>query len=432
MTSTDDLVRKAQAARDALQGFYFSAEEGSPLEAGALAGAEAITGLLERVPLTPTSGDLEKLSGAATPGRFMVEVSPDGDALWVGSARGDGVKLRHIVYGVNGLLGYRAEYADRVRADADYIAALINAHRSGQNLGPMTADEILGVARKAAARAFIENGHEEIAERVLAGQHDDYGNVKCSIDAINILLAEQSSTPDGVIKERGEDDADLNARLKAAGMYSIPEMMGVTPLTRWTVQAGMTNLDAFTAWLDRRVGQFLRMKASYELGDKDKGDELYEWVNAHSAALSEVRENFRAAREAMAVAPASTVQPPSSQESGVGENEGETHTEALERVLRDVASYLGVGGYNAPAVDPDTFYRKIIDGIALTTDPLAKDAARYRKLRTVGAAPGGTLHLEEGLVFVASNLDAWLDYCLENGRPPAPSHAIEFPSQEGA
>ena len=61
------------------------------------------------------------------------------------------------------------------------------------------------------------------------------------------------------------------------------------------------------------------MKAGYELGDKDKGDELYEWVNAHSAALSEARENFRAAREAMAEAPASTVQPPSSQVGGVGE-----------------------------------------------------------------------------------------------------------------
>lgn len=139
---------------------------------------------------------------------------------------------------------------------------------------------------------------------------------------VTVSPAEASSpTPDGVIKERGEDDADLNARLKAAGMYSIPEMMGVTPLTRWTVQAGMTDLDAFAAWLDRRVNQFLRMKAGYELGDKDKGDELYEWVNAHSAALSEARENFRAVREAMAEAHTSTVPDPSSQESGVGETD---------------------------------------------------------------------------------------------------------------
>ncbi|QRE77358.1 hypothetical protein [Methylobacterium aquaticum] len=142
-----------------------------------------------------------------------------------------------------------------------------------------------------------------------------------------------SPTPDGVIKERGEDDADLNARLKAAGMYSIPEMMGVTPLTRWIVQAGMTDLDALATWLDRRVSQFLRMKAGYELGDKDKGDNLYEWVNAHSAAFSEVRANLRAVREAIAEAPASIVQPPSSQESGVGETEGSKVTAWLERQI---------------------------------------------------------------------------------------------------
>lgn len=153
-----------------------------------------------------------------------------------------------------------------------------------------------------------------------------------------------SPTPDGVIKDRGEDgrrpdgpglshsvarpkgspaaaasipgaDDALNARLKAAGMYTIPEMMGVTPLSRWMVQVGMDNLDFFQAWLERRIREFLRMKAGYELGDNDKGDELYEWVLAHSAALSEVRDNFLAAR-------ASPPDTPSSQDSGVGESEG--------------------------------------------------------------------------------------------------------------
>jgi hypothetical protein len=92
----------------------------------------------------------------------------------------------------------------------------------------------------------------------------------------------------------------LDERLKAAGMLTVPEMMGVTPLTRWEVHAGMSSLDAFRDWLDRKAAEYLRMKAAYELGDKDKSDDLYEWVLAHSAVFSVVRANFRAA----ALAPA--------------------------------------------------------------------------------------------------------------------------------
>jgi hypothetical protein len=78
-------------------------------------------------------------------------------------------------------------------------------------------------------------------------------------------------------------------------MFTVAEMMGVTPLTRWTVQAGMDSLEFFEVWLARRAAEFLRMRAAYDLGDKDKSDELYEWVLAHSAALSEVHANFKAA-----------------------------------------------------------------------------------------------------------------------------------------
>ena len=69
-----------------------------------------------------------------------------------------------------------------------------------------------------------------------------------------------------------EQDDDLNARLKAAGMYSIPEMMGETPLSRWTVQAGMTDLTFFEKWLERRLAQSLRMRVGYELGDNALND----------------------------------------------------------------------------------------------------------------------------------------------------------------
>lgn len=100
--------------------------------------------------------------------------------------------------------------------------------------------------------------------------------------------------------------------------------------------------------------------------------------------------------------------------------------EDAEEVLRGLASYLGVGGFNAETVDADVFDRKIRDGIEILTAPLRQGWQRYLKLRSIGAAPNGTLHLQKGLVMVATNLDAWVDEYLEKGRPPAPSHAVEF------
>ena len=95
-----------------------------------------------------------------------------------------------------------------------------------------------------------------------------------------------------------EDDAaaaSLDERLAAAGMYTVGQMLGVTPMTRWATHAGMDSLATFEAWVDRRAAEFLRMKARYELGDKDKDDDLYEWALAHGAAFSEVRTNLKAA-----------------------------------------------------------------------------------------------------------------------------------------
>lgn len=105
--------------------------------------------------------------------------------------------------------------------------------------------------------------------------------------------------------------------------------------------------------------------------------------------------------------------------------------EALEDVLRGLASYLGCGGYNAETVDPDVFGRKIRDGIDMLTAPLERDARRYRRLRSLGAAPGGSLHLENGTLLVTTNLDVWLDDCLRDGRAPAPSHAVTYSERYG-
>ncbi|URQ76204.1 MAG: hypothetical protein NBV76_05435 [Candidatus Ochrobactrum gambitense] len=88
---------------------------------------------------------------------------------------------------------------------------------------------------------------------------------------------------------------DLNARLKAKGMYSIDEMMGNLPIDKWRVHSGMTDLTFFGEWLERKSREYLTMKAAYDLGDKDESDELYEWVLAHYGAFHDVLVNFRAA-----------------------------------------------------------------------------------------------------------------------------------------
>jgi hypothetical protein len=88
----------------------------------------------------------------------------------------------------------------------------------------------------------------------------------------------------------------LSARMKAAGMYSIEEMLAEgKPIDKWMASTEVQDLPSFEAWLLRRYREFVTMQARYKLGDKDKGDELYEWVNAHVGSFADVLANFRAA-----------------------------------------------------------------------------------------------------------------------------------------
>jgi hypothetical protein len=123
------------------------------------------------------------------------------------------------------------------------------------------------------------------------------GCIREAAAEISALRAAQVGAGDGAENEPG---ATLDGRLKAAGMFTVTEMMGQTPLSRWQVHAGMSGLEAFGEWLDRKTAEYTRMRAGYELGDKDKSDELYEWVLAHSAAFATIRANFIAARDRQA------------------------------------------------------------------------------------------------------------------------------------
>ncbi|WP_005741826.1 hypothetical protein [Pseudomonas amygdali] len=89
--------------------------------------------------------------------------------------------------------------------------------------------------------------------------------------------------------------AELDKRLEAAGMIAVAEMLRGAPLDGFITHAGVHSPETFGQWLEMRRGEMLRLQAGYDLGDKPKGDELYEWVVSHSAVFAEVHVNFKAA-----------------------------------------------------------------------------------------------------------------------------------------
>ena len=90
-------------------------------------------------------------------------------------------------------------------------------------------------------------------------------------------------------------DADLDARMKAAGMMPLSDMLRHVPAGRWLTHSGVTDLPSFEAWLKMRRAEMLMMQASMAL-DTQQDDALFEWVVAHAAVFTEVLCNFQAAR----------------------------------------------------------------------------------------------------------------------------------------
>ena len=93
---------------------------------------------------------------------------------------------------------------------------------------------------------------------------------------------------------KGAHGEGLDARLKAAGMMTIAEMLESPPLTAFHVHAGVTDLTSFERWLEMKWQSYTTQQAALQL-DNREDDELFEWVVAHSAVFSSVLINFRAA-----------------------------------------------------------------------------------------------------------------------------------------
>ncbi|MCF5382011.1 hypothetical protein GIW05_00550 [Pseudomonas syringae] len=86
----------------------------------------------------------------------------------------------------------------------------------------------------------------------------------------------------------------LAARMKAAGMYSVDELLSGTPIDRFIVHNGVTDLVSFGQWIEMKRREYVSIQARLTL-DKRDADPLFEWTVSHAAVFGEVMVNFKAA-----------------------------------------------------------------------------------------------------------------------------------------
>lgn len=96
-------------------------------------------------------------------------------------------------------------------------------------------------------------------------------------------------------KQEPDSDADLATRMKAAGMMSVAELLAGAPLDAFTRHAAVKDLQSLLRWAEMRRAECLKAQARYDLGERDKSDDLYEWTVAHCAVFTELHVNIRAA-----------------------------------------------------------------------------------------------------------------------------------------
>lgn len=88
--------------------------------------------------------------------------------------------------------------------------------------------------------------------------------------------------------------SDLEERMKEAGMMTIEEMLGETPIDHWMTDTYVEDLPTFEKWIVSKREEYTRMFARYTLDKKEDG-EMYEWILAHKAVFDSVCIHFRKA-----------------------------------------------------------------------------------------------------------------------------------------
>ena len=90
-----------------------------------------------------------------------------------------------------------------------------------------------------------------------------------------------------------EAGAALDARLKAAGMSTVANVLAGQPIDGFIRHAGVVDLQTLAQWAEMRRAEYLRMLAPYQLCERPF-DDMYEWVVSHAGAFSELHVNVRA------------------------------------------------------------------------------------------------------------------------------------------
>lgn len=92
-----------------------------------------------------------------------------------------------------------------------------------------------------------------------------------------------------------EDEvALLDAKMEARGMIPLSKMLkSHGEMEKWLQHAGVRSFDDFTQWVAMKQREYMTLRMRYEVGDKDKSDDIYEWVFAHAAAFDAVATELR-------------------------------------------------------------------------------------------------------------------------------------------
>lgn len=115
------------------------------------------------------------------------------------------------------------------------------------------------------------------------------------VDVANICMMLQHYGASTATQSRPAKTDDIDARMIAAGMIPLSEMLsGYGPMERWMRHAHVNTLSDFRDWVTMKQREYMTMRMRYELGDSDKSDGMYEWVFAHAAAFNVIAAQLRA------------------------------------------------------------------------------------------------------------------------------------------
>lgn len=89
------------------------------------------------------------------------------------------------------------------------------------------------------------------------------------------------------------EEKELSKRMVDMGMFSLEHMLEGNIMGEFSTHVGVSDFDSLLKWVEHNYRSYLKMRIAYELGDKDKNDDMFEWVFAHCAAFEIILDHLR-------------------------------------------------------------------------------------------------------------------------------------------